>query len=198
MDHDALQALKTLTDAARLRILGRLATAPATAATLASELGMAPRDVRRHLGRLEAAELVALDGAASDPDRRYRLRLETLDRLGRALARAADETVDVVPGTGPAGEPMDAEDAKVLRGFFADDRLVAIPAQHAKRQVILRYLLDRCFAEDRDYPEKEVNQRLALFHPDVAALRRYLVDERFMTREAGIYRRAVSASRPAG
>ena len=32
--------------------------------------------------------------------------------------------------------------------------------------------------------------RLALLHPDVAALRRYLVDGRLMTREAGIYRRA--------
>ena len=31
--------------------------------------------------------------------------------------------------------------------------------------------------------------RLALLHPDVAALRRYLVDGGWMTREAGIYRR---------
>jgi hypothetical protein len=35
-----------------------------------------------------------------------------------------------------------------------------------------------------------VNQRLALFHPDVAALRRQLVDSGLMTREAGEYRRA--------
>ncbi len=84
---------------------------------------------------------------------------------------------------------MSPEDARVLRGFFADDRLVSIPAQHAKRLVVLRYLRDRCFAEDRAYPEKEVNQRLALFHPDVAALRRYLVDDGLMTRAAGEYRR---------
>ena len=30
--------------------------------------------------------------------------------------------------------------------------------------------------------------RLALRHPDVASLRRYLVDEGFMERSAGIYR----------
>ena len=36
----------------------------------------------------------------------------------------------------------------------------------------------------------------ALFNPDVAALRRYLVDHGFVTREAGQYRRA-AASRPA-
>jgi hypothetical protein len=57
--------------------------------------------------------------------------------------------------------------------------------------VILRFLLERVFTEDRAYPEKEVNQRLALFHPDVAALRRYLYDERFVDREAGLYTRAV-------
>ena len=37
------------------------------------------------------------------------------------------------------------------------------------------------------YPEKEVNQRLAVHHPDVASLRRYLVEWHYMRREAGIY-----------
>ena len=67
------------------------------------------------------------------------------------------------------------EEAKTLRAFLVDGRLVTIPAQPAKRQIVLRFLLERVFTEDRAYPEKEVNQRLALFHPDVAALRRYLV-----------------------
>ena len=61
---------------------------------------------------------------------------------------------------------------------------------------MLRFLLERVFTEDREYPEKEVNQRLALFNPDVAALRRYLVDDGYVTRDAGQYRRA-AASRPA-
>ncbi len=84
--------------------------------------------------------------------------------------------------------PPSAEDTRVLRAFIVDDRLVSIPAQAKKRLVILRWLRDRCFVEDRAYPEKEVNQRLALFHPDVAALRRYLVDAGLMTRAAGEYR----------
>ena len=37
------------------------------------------------------------------------------------------------------------------------------------------------------YREAEVNQALRAFHPDVAALRRYLVDEGFMQREQGVY-----------
>ncbi len=89
----------------------------------------------------------------------------------------------------PRGAP-DAFDAKVLRSFFRDGRLASIPAQDRKKLVVLRHLLDLCFPEDRAYPEREVNQRLALVHPDVAALRRHLVDFRLMTREAGEYRRA--------
>jgi len=79
---------------------------------------------------------------------------------------------------------------KIVRSFFPDDRLVSIPAKPRKRELLLPVILDRCFPEDREYEEKEVNMRLALLHPDVAALRRYLVDGGWMTREAGIYRRA--------
>jgi hypothetical protein len=92
------------------------------------------------------------------------------------------------------GRSVAAFDAKVLRSFVVNDRLVSIPAQEKKKLVVLRYLLERCFTEDRPYPEKEVNQRLALFHPDVASLRRYLVEYGLMTREAGVYRRALGAA----
>jgi hypothetical protein len=78
---------------------------------------------------------------------------------------------------------------QVIFAFVKDDRLVSIPARHKKRLVILRYLVDRCFPDDRAYPEGEVNQRLALFHPDVAALRRSMVEDGLLTRDAGEYRR---------
>jgi hypothetical protein len=90
--------------------------------------------------------------------------------------------------------PIPAFEAKVLRGFFEGNRLVSIPAQEKKRLVVLRHLLVRCFPEDRPYPEKEVNQRLAAFHPDVASLRRYLVVHGLVTRAAGVYRRVPHSS----
>ena len=86
---------------------------------------------------------------------------------------------------------LSRDDAKVLRSYLVDGRLTTIPAQGKKRLVILRFLLERVFTEDRPYPEAEVNQRLALFHRDVAALRRYLYDERFVDRDHGTYTRAV-------
>ena len=78
---------------------------------------------------------------------------------------------------------------KVVRAFIRDDRLVSIPAKPSKRALLLPVILDRCFPDDRDYEEREVNMRLALMYPDVAALRRYLVDGGWMTRNGGIYRR---------
>ena len=81
-------------------------------------------------------------------------------------------------------------DERVVFAFIKDGRLVSIPARHKKRAVILRYLVDQCFPDDRDYPEKEVNQRLALFHPDVAAIRRFMVEDGLLTRLGGEYRRA--------
>ena len=83
---------------------------------------------------------------------------------------------------------------KVIRAFVKDGRLVSIPAKPSKRELLLPWLLDRCFPEDRDYEEKEVNQRLALMYPDASALRRYLVDAGLMTRDQGIYRRAAPMS----
>ena len=83
---------------------------------------------------------------------------------------------------------------KVIRAFVKDGRLASIPAKPSKRELLLPWLLDRCFPEDRDYEEKEVNQRLALMYPDVSALRRYLVDGRLMTRDKGMYRRAAPLS----
>ena len=79
--------------------------------------------------------------------------------------------------------------AKVLRSFIRDGRLVSIPAKERRRQVVYRYLRDAIFVEDRPYPEREVNMALALFHRDVATLRRGMIDAGLVTREAGMYRR---------
>lgn len=98
----------------------------------------------------------------------------------------------------PQARSVPAYDARVLRAFLQDGRLVSIPAQDKKRQAILRYLLDTCFAEDRAYPEREVNERLRQYHEDVAALRRYLVLAGLMTRSGGEYRRPATAGRRLG
>lgn len=89
---------------------------------------------------------------------------------------------------------IEAEDpafvARVVRAFLSDGRLVSIPARERRRLVVYRHLRDAVFTEDRAYPEKEVNMRLALFHRDVATIRRGMVDAGLVTRVDGQYRRA--------
>ena len=80
--------------------------------------------------------------------------------------------------------------AKTIRSFIRDGRLTTIPAREKRRLIVYRYLRDQVFTEDRAYPEAEVNQRLALFHRDVATIRRGMVDAGLVTRDAGEYRRA--------
>lgn len=80
--------------------------------------------------------------------------------------------------------------ARTIRAFIRDGRLASIPARQKRRLVVYRFLRDAVFTEDREYPEAEVNQRLALFHPDVATIRRGMVDAGLVTRSAGVYRRA--------
>lgn len=78
----------------------------------------------------------------------------------------------------------------VLRAFVAPDgSIVSMPAKVAKRLVVLDHVAST-FAIGLTWPESEVNEVLRRFHPDVAMLRRYLVDEGFLERRDGRYWRA--------
>jgi hypothetical protein len=68
-----------------------------------------------------------------------------------------------------------------VQRFIRDGRLLAIPGKRAKRLQVLDVLAQE-FEPGLHYPEIEVNRRLGTWHVDVAALRRYLVDEGFLDR----------------
>jgi hypothetical protein len=81
-------------------------------------------------------------------------------------------------------------DQRVLHNFLTEDgRLRTIPSKHSKLLVVLDHL-SQSFEPGRSYPEAEVNEILMRFHPDYAALRRYLVENDFMTREDSVYWRS--------
>jgi hypothetical protein len=91
----------------------------------------------------------------------------------------------------PLSDPDRArQEAAVRRAFFdADGHLRSIPARHAKRLVVLDRIV-QVFEVGERYEESEVNALLRAFHDDVAALRRYLVDDGFMSRDQGVYWRS--------
>jgi hypothetical protein len=191
MDPELLSALKALADPTRLRILGLLAGGSLTTEELAAALGETAPSIARHLRRLGDAGLVTAGrrpGAASHELRIDRLAAigATLDRLEREALAAPDEQPDGDDAAGDAS--LSRADARVLRSFLVDGRLERIPAGHRKRQVLLRFLARTDFEPGTPYPERDVNMRLALRHPDVASLRRFLVDDGYMERSGGIYR----------
>ncbi|GLW06596.1 hypothetical protein Misp01_17260 [Microtetraspora sp. NBRC 13810] len=84
--------------------------------------------------------------------------------------------------------PADEED-RILRTFLIDGRLRAIPTRLSKRRVVLGHIA-QSFEPGVHYPEQQVNDVLLAFHDDFAALRRYLVEEGLLDRQAGVYWRS--------
>ncbi|WP_221633911.1 DUF2087 domain-containing protein [Nocardioides luti] len=79
---------------------------------------------------------------------------------------------------------------RVLRNFMsADGRLTSIPTKQSKLAIVLDHIA-QSFELGQRYPESEVNTILMRVHSDYAALRRYLVEGGFLTREDAVYWRS--------
>ena len=167
----AVTIVGLLADPTRLKVVAALALGAGTIEDVAHATGLPLKDVALAARRLGRNGLVRRDGH----------RLELLAGRFQAAARAAAESA-------PPPERLsdDPAEAAVLAALVRDGRLTSIPAQRSKRLVVLDHLV-RVFEPGVRYPEREVNALLGVWHPDVAALRRYLVDEGLLTREAGIY-----------
>ena len=61
-----------------------------------------------------------------------------------------------------------------------------MPRAGRKRQIVLEHIVT-VFEPGARYPEAQVNATLGAFWPDVAALRRYLVDAQLLERAEGEY-----------
>ena len=86
---------------------------------------------------------------------------------------------------GAANEDEEA----VLHAFFRDGRLTEIPTKAGKRRIVLERGRARVRAGEALRRARGERDRRAFFE-EHAALRRHLVDEGFLDRKAGVYRRA--------
>jgi DNA-binding transcriptional ArsR family regulator len=172
---------KVLADSTRLKIVGILASGERSVEELAELLQLRPPTVSHHLARLRRLGLVRMRAAGNS--HLYKLDEDVLrtwsqELLSQQRVNSLAEDVDV-----------DAWERKVLGDFLEGDRLREIPARQKKRLVVLRWLGDH-FRPGERYPEAQVNEILARYHPDFATLRRMLVDEELMQRGGGFYWRA--------
>ncbi len=185
-DLDARAELfKALGHPVRLLMLNLIDMKPRHGEELAAILGLKPATISHHIGKLAQAGLLA-----SRKDQYYQMYSLQGEVLGKTLA-------DLVLLPQPGLEAQVEEDAyrdKVLNTFFKHGRLVSIPAQRKKRQIILEKLVQE-FEPEREYTELEVNQTLVEFHEDVATLRREMIAGGLMERHKGMYLRAKDPDR---
>lgn len=175
MASDAAGIVGHLAHPDRRRVLAALILGANTADDVKRATGLGTRAVMTSLTRLVDSDLVLHDNEGNYWLVEDAFRLAVID----AQSVAPPEDLDGVP----------ADSARVLRAFVRDGRLKSIPAQHSKRLVVLDMLAQE-FEPGERYSERKVNAMLRKWHDDTAALRRYLVDDGFLDREAGEYWRA--------
>jgi len=173
---NAMDLLRSLLEPTRLAVVGTIATTPADLDQIEARTGVRRRDVLRTLGPLVQAGLVTREGDTYVVD-------------AVAWRAVAQELPQAPPPHPRIAFGMTAAEAEVLGRFFAGERLTEIPAARGKRLVVLERLALE-FEPGRRYTEPEVNTILGAFHPDHASLRRHLVDEGLLDRDAGRYWRS--------
>ena len=168
-DPDVDVVLAALLDPRRLAVAGALVDTRRTIDDVVEHTGLDRPDVLQAVGVLRQAGLVEHDGDT------YTL-LAAMLRAAAASVRHAELPMDPTIGYGMT----DAEQV-VLSRFFRGRSLTTIPVDRAKRLIVLERLALE-FDVGRHYTEPELNAVLHEFHPDVATLRRYLVDEEMLDR----------------
>jgi hypothetical protein len=168
----AVTVVGLLADEDRFRVAGAIALGHGTLGDIAAVTGLPLPVVGKAVARLASGGLVIEESGS------YSILVEELHAIAREGSQRPEEDFDAPP-----------EAAVVLRRFIREGKLNSIPLVRSKRLVILDHLAQE-FEPGKYYSEAEVNETLAAYHPDVAALRRHLVDENFMTRDMGIYWRS--------
>jgi hypothetical protein len=179
---EARELVGYLADHDRRRVLAALMLDATTLDDVRRLSGLDTRAASRALQRLVDGGLVVRSN-----DGMLFLLEEAFSMAARAEAARAPRSDE------HAGQPQEV--ARVMRAFVRDGRLLSIPTAHAKRLVVLDWLAQR-FEPGRRYSEAEVNLVLGQVHPDTAALRRYLVDDNFLTRDHGVYWRSGGSVAP--
>jgi hypothetical protein len=166
-----VSVVRLLAEPSRLRVLAAVALGAGRIAEVAKAADLSVKEASKAVGQLVAG------GLLSTVDTELTVAAEALRHLAQEATAAAES--DDFGATDPAV-------ASTLRTFLTNGRLTTMPATRAKRLAVLEHIA-LSFEPGVRYPEREVNAILRAWYPDHAALRRYLVDESFLAREAGQY-----------
>ena len=172
----AILLFKCLADKSRLQILKSLAIEDMYVERLAERLGITAPTVSFHLKKL--ADAGAVTSYKSQYYMMYSLNKEIFETSILEIIREKSDEADLQA-------QRDAEyRQKVIDVFFEYGKLKAIPTQRKKERIVLEEIA-RAFEYDRIYTEREVNIIIADFHDDFCTIRRDMIAEGLLGREAG-------------
>ncbi len=170
---------KALADPTRLRLVGLIVDKERCGVELAHALGLSPATVSHHLKVLRQAGL--LKETRERPYTFFQLDVGTLqDSLRRVANRKEMRRLGERDG-------LPAPQRKVLQAFFDGPRLIAIPSQRKKKEIVFEEILRR-LPRRKEYPERELSRFIEAIHSDFCTIRREFIMGRYMEREAGVYR----------
>jgi len=174
-----LDFVKAMSDADRLRVIGILACAPASAHQVAADMEIPFREAYHHLTFLRYVGVVRSDTGDDSQEAIYSFNPEGADQIAKLRLSGDKQTYTPAPH-------LDEKSRKVLVSCLkADGTIRNIPnsrTQADRFKIILDYLIE-AFTPGLDYKEKEVNSILRRFHEDVSGLRRDLVEAGLLARE---------------
>ena len=172
----AILLFKCLADKSRLQILKSLAIEDMYVERLAERLGITAPTVSFHLKKLSDAG--AVTSYKSQYYMMYSLNKEIFETSILEIIREKSDEADL-QAQRDAGYRQ-----KVIDAFFEYGKLKAIPTQRKKERIVLEEIA-RAFEYDRIYTEREVNIIIADFHDDFCTIRRDMIAEGLLGREAG-------------
>ena len=173
---EAILLFKCLSDKSRLQILKSLAIEDMYVERLAERLGITAATVSFHLKKL--ADAGAVTSYKSQYYMMYSLNKEIFETSILEIIREKSDEADL-QAQRDAGYRQ-----KVIDAFFEYGKLKAIPTQRKKERIVLEEIA-RAFDYDRIYTEREVNIIIADFHDDFCTIRRDMIAEGLLGREAG-------------
>jgi hypothetical protein len=176
---DLVGLFKALADPTRLRLAALIVDRARCGQDLAAELGVSTGTVSHHLRVLRDARLVK--ETRQPPFSFFELDLATLQQALKAVSNK--KAVREIAGE----ESRTSEERKVLRTFFDGPRLVSLPAQRKKKQMVFEEILRR-IPRRKEYEERELSRYIETIFDDYCTVRREWIMGGYMARENGMYR----------
>lgn len=172
-----LRFFQVFSNESRLKIIGHLANGERSVGELAELLDLKEPTISHHLSELKGLGLV--NARAEGTSRIYQLNAKALEAISKDIFAR--------PNLAALVKPADlSEEDRILKTWVKDGRIIDIPAQEKKKQILVRWVA-RQIDPARRWTEREFSDWLSQFNEDYAFLRRYLVDNGYMARDKGIY-----------